>query len=75
MKLCKDCEWHAGEDGKFMQCRYPKNFIIRKTDGEKEPKYLYCSTQRGDEGWLSAVLITKTCGKSGRWWEPINEHA
>ncbi len=75
-RLCKYCthiRLPSHMDGgprdalEFSKCGHPKAMEGNLVDGVGEPRW-YCSTSRTNN-WLGA-LITGTCGKSGRWWEP-----
>jgi hypothetical protein len=66
--------------GETAECLSPRNVDERATKAldvvgtirGKQPaqlRYKYCAIQRGDnllESWLSA-----TCGRQGRWFEPL----
>ena len=74
VKLCKDCKW-CKKPGPLARCCSPKN-VINRVDrtgfNTTERKYDYCETQRMDllGGWLFCRL-DGSCGKEGRWWEPV----
>lgn len=67
MKLCVDCK-HTKD---AILCNNPEIAKRSKIDpvwGDKVKTYDLTKLQRRGR-WLSA-LLRRTCGKSGRWWEP-----
>lgn len=72
MKLCKDCKHvdivENGYDSYYL-CNSPKRgYTIDEVTGEKAYNFVFCTTQRADPAIIS--FIYKTCGKSGRFFEP-----
>jgi hypothetical protein len=85
MKTCATCRWMR-EPGEYAQCYAPQNTISNAAAeqvgfdlvgfGEKaKPKrrWEYCSTQRTG-GWFD-TWVTNSCGRSGRWWLPMENAA
>lgn len=67
MKLCNDCKHIELPIKDFSNCLHPKNTTINLVTGK--PKYKYsASGQRIGDRFYS--IISKSCGKSGRWFEP-----
>jgi len=71
IKFCKDCKFY--EEGK---CNCPKNLFLDLTDGKYSRRWTSCSLHR--ESGLIEAIITKCCGRKGRWFQKkgkmIDEH-
>lgn len=73
-KFCVDCKYSAARGcypNAALLCKHPKNTLtlVDVVTGLKtvEPIYEHCSTQRSDGTFW---LLSRSCGKPGRWFEP-----
>lgn len=74
MKLCKDCKWVEVKrdmpEGVWL-CNAPSNTSQDLVDGESKRLTSLCREARKDD--LTPEGEIKSCGRSGRWWEPKGE--
>ena len=72
IKACVDCKWCQGEILFMKTCVCPKSGRTVSVDlvtGEKKVFSAICAVER-NAIWIESVL-GGYCGKSGRWFEPI----
>lgn len=76
MKLCKDCKHFTGSirDG---ECQHPGNFTSTTdpvTGKVSTEVHWYGASFQRQDGYFTS-LISRTCGKPGRWWSAITKEA
>lgn len=64
MKTCKDCKFSGG--GGTM-CKHPNNLVPDLVEGGNKIRWLAESNR---EDGIILMILFRTCGKIGRWYEP-----